>query len=164
MAAAGLWTTPSDLARFAIGLQKMVGGAKGPLNKAMAQSMITPRKDGYALGLGVEEKGRALYFSHGGADEGFQGSLYASSNRGYGAVIMTNSDNGTKLMPEILRAIAAEYSADGFQVAPITPVKLPAEDLAIYAGKYRVDSDSILVIAPAGAGFEVTGRSPRSSS
>ena len=157
MAAAGLWTTPSDLARFAIGLQKMVGGAKGPLNKAMAQNMITPRKDGYALGLGVEEKGRAQYFSHGGADEGFQAQLYASSNRGYGAVIMTNSDNGTKLMPEILRAIAAEYFWDGFQVAPITPVKLPAEDLAIYAGKYRVDSDSILVIAPAGAGFEVTG-------
>lgn len=159
MAAAGLWTNPSDLARFAIGLQKMLAGGKGPLDKAMAQNMITPRLEGYGLGLFVEDKGRAQYFSHGGADEGFQAQLYASANRGYGAVIMTNSDNGTKLMPEILRAIAAVYFWEGFQIEPITPVKLSADDLARYAGKYRVDSDMILVVTPAGTGFEVTGPS-----
>ncbi len=157
MAAAGLWTDPSDLARFAIGLQKMVAGGKGPLGKAMAQNMLTPRLDGYGLGLAVEEKGRAQYFSHNGADAGFQALLYASSNRGYGAVVMTNSDAGMKIMPEILRAIAAAYFWDGFQVAPITPVKLSAEELARFAGRYRVDSDDVLVVTPAGGGFEVTG-------
>jgi CubicO group peptidase (beta-lactamase class C family) len=157
MAAAGLWTNPSDLARFAIGLEKMLAGGKGPLDKAMAQNMVTPRLDGYGLGLVIEDKGRAQYFSHGGSDEGFQAQLTASANRGYGAVIMTNSDNGWKLMPEILRAIAAVYFWEGYQIEPITPVKLSAEDLARFAGKYRVDSDTIFVVTPAGGGYEVTG-------
>jgi len=59
-------------------------------------------------------------------------------------------------MPEILRAIAAVYFWEGYQIEPITPAKLSAEDLARYAGKYRVDSDTIFVVTPAGAGFEVT--------
>ena len=103
MAAAGLWTTPSDLARFAIGIQKMLAGGKGPLSKAMAENMVKPRRDDYALGLGIRDEGETKYFEHGGADEGFQAQLTASENRGYGAVIMTNSDKGYLLMPEIMR-------------------------------------------------------------
>jgi CubicO group peptidase (beta-lactamase class C family) len=155
MAAAGLWTTASDLARFAIGLQKMLAGGKGPLDKAMAQNMITPRKEGYALGLGVEDKGRTQYFMHGGADEGFQAQLVASANRGYGAVVMTNSDAGSRLMPEILRAIAAVYFWDGYQIEPLAAAKLSPEDLALYAGRYRLDADTIFIVTPAGAGFQV---------
>jgi CubicO group peptidase (beta-lactamase class C family) len=155
MAAAGLWTTPSDLARFAIGLQKMLAGGKGPLTQSMAQNMITPRKDGYALGFGVEGEGRAQYFRHGGADEGFQALLVASTNRGYGAVVMTNSDAGFHLMNEIVRAIAAVYFWEGYQVAPLAAGKLSAEELALYAGRYRLDSDTIFIVTPAGAGFQV---------
>ncbi len=155
MAAAGLWTNPSDLARFAIGLQKMLAGGKGPLDKAMAQNMITPRKDGYGLGLEVEEKGRTTYFTHGGADEGFQALLLASANRGYGAVVMTNSDRGFPLMREIVRAIAAVYYWEGYQIEPMAAAKLSPEELAMYAGRYRLDSDTILIVTPAGAGFEV---------
>ncbi len=155
MAAAGLWTTASDLARFAIGLQKMLAGGKGPLDKTMAQNMITPRKEGYALGLGVEEKGRTQYFMHGGADEGFQAQLVASANRGYGAVVMTNSDAGSRLMPEILRAIAAVYFWEGYQIEPLAAAKLSPDELAMYAGRYRLDADTIFIVTPAGAGFQV---------
>ncbi len=155
MAAAGLWTTPSDLARFAIGLQKMLAGGKGPLTKAMAENMVRPRKDGYALGLGVEGEGRAVYFTHSGADEGFQALLYASSNRGYGAALMTNSDTGIPLMREILRSIAATYFWDGFQVVPMAAARLSPEELSRLAGHYRLDADTMLVITAAGAGLEV---------
>ena len=155
MAAAGLWTTPSDLARFAIGLQKMLAGGKGPLDKAMAQNMITPRKDNYALGLGIEEEGRTTYFTHSGGNEGFRCLLYASANRGYGAVVMTNSDAGVPLVREILRAIAAVYFWEGYQIDAIAPAKLSAEELTMYAGRYRLDADTIFIVTPAGAGFEV---------
>jgi tetratricopeptide (TPR) repeat protein len=155
MAVAGLWTTPSDLARFAIGLQKMLRGGKGPLTKASAENMVTPRLEGYGLGLGTEQKGRTKYFTHGGSDEGFQALLYASEDRGYGAAVMTNSDSGFELMPEILRAIAAAYFWDGFQIDPIRTVRLPPEELAHFAGRYHLDSDTLLVVTPGGAGLEV---------
>ncbi|MFY9551417.1 MAG: serine hydrolase [Thermoanaerobaculia bacterium] len=155
MAAAGLWTTPSDLARFAIAVQKMVRGEKGPLSKTMARNMITPRKSGYGLGLQIEEKGGTQYFTHGGSDEGFQALLYASVEKGYGAVLMTNSDSGFRIMPEVLRAIAAEYNWEGFQKEPIALAKLSLEDLGRFSGRYKVDSDSVLAVSPKGAGLDV---------
>lgn len=155
MAAAGLWTTPSDLARFAIGIQKILAGGKGPLSKTMAANMVKPRRDDYALGLGIRDEGETKYFEHGGADEGFQAQLTASEDRGYGAVIMTNSDKGYLLMPEILRSIAAAYYWEGYQIEAIRAAKLSPEELAIYAGKYRLDADTVLVVAASGAGLEV---------
>jgi CubicO group peptidase (beta-lactamase class C family) len=155
MAAAGLWTTPSDLARFAIGVQKMLAGGKGPLTKTMAENMVKPRLEDYALGLGIRDEGGTKYFEHGGADEGFQAQMTASENRGYGAVIMTNSDRGYLLMPEILRSIAAAYYWEGYQIEAIPPAKLTPEDLAIYAGNYRLDADTMLIVAPSGSGLEV---------
>jgi CubicO group peptidase (beta-lactamase class C family) len=155
MAAAGLWTTPSDLARFAIGVEKMLAGGKGPLSKAMAENMVTPRQKGYALGFGIEEEGRSKYFTHGGSNEGFRALLYASENRGYGAIVMTNSDNGQPLIQEIVRAIAATYYWEGYQIDPIVPAKLTAEELAIYAGRYRLDADTIYIVEPAAGGLQV---------
>jgi CubicO group peptidase (beta-lactamase class C family) len=155
MAAAGLWTTPSDLARFAIGIQKMLAGGKGPLTKAMAQNMVKPRRESYALGLGIRDEGETKYFEHGGSDEGFQAQLTASEDRGYGAVIMTNSDKGYLLMPEILRSIAAAYYWEGYQIEAIRVMKLSPDELAIFAGKYRLDTDTMLVVSPSAAGLEV---------
>jgi tetratricopeptide (TPR) repeat protein len=156
MAAAGLWTTPSDLARFAIAMQKMLRGEKGPLSPAMARNMVTPRKGDYGLGFAIEDKGGATYFSHGGADEGFQALLYASVDKGYGAALMTNSDAGFRVMPEVLRAIAAEYSWEGFQSEPIALAKLSPEELARFAGRYRLDSDTVLTVTAKGPGLDVT--------
>jgi len=155
MAAAGLWTTPSDLARFAIGIQKMLAGGKGPLTKATAENMVKPRRENYALGLAIRDEGETKYFEHGGSDEGFQAQLTASENRGYGAVIMTNSDRGYLLMPEILRSIAAAYYWEGYQIDAISAVKLTPEELAIYSGRYRLGADTMLIVAPSGSGLEV---------
>ncbi len=155
MAAAGLWTTPSDLARFAIAVQKMLRGERGPLSQAMARNMVTPRKGGYGLGLVIEDKGATEYFTHGGSDEGFQALLYASVDRGYGAALMTNSDAGFRVMPEVLRAIAAEYNWEGFQKEPIALAKLSPEELARFAGRYKFDSDTLFVVTPQASGLEV---------
>lgn len=155
MAAAGLWTTPSDLARFAIGLQKMLSGGKGPLTKASAENMVTPRKEDYALGLGIREEGGTKYFGHDGSDEGFLTLMTASETRGYGAVVMANSNAAYPLMEEILRSIAAAYFWEGYQIDPIPAAKLTPEELAIYAGRYKVDGDTMLIITPAAGGLDV---------
>lgn len=148
MAAAGLWTTPTDLARFALAVQKMRLGEKGPLSKATVANMLTPRREGYALGFGIEEKGGSTYFTHGGSNEGFRALLYADADRGYGAVLLTNSDAGFRLMPEILRAIAAEYNWEGYEKSAIPLAKLSPAELALFAGRYKLGSDSVVSFQP----------------
>ena len=155
MAAAGLWTTASDLARFAIGVQRMDAGGKGPLTKATVDNMLTPRLEGYGLGFGIREEGDSTYFEHGGADEGFQAQLTANARRGYGAVLMTNSDAGYRLMPEVIRAIAAAYYWEGYQVEALPMAKLSPEELAVFAGHYRLDADTVLIVTPSGSGLDV---------
>ena len=111
MAAAGLWTTPSDLARLAIVLMHArAGSANALLSPDMAQQMFN--NHGYATedymnqGLGIFFDGPR--FMHGGDDAGFVAVLVAYSS-GKGAVIMCNADGALGLLDDIARAIAREY-------------------------------------------------------
>jgi CubicO group peptidase (beta-lactamase class C family) len=113
-AAAGLWTTPTDLARFAIEVQLAVQGRSDRvLSPALAREMITPVGVGpYAIGFDVSKEGEGWYFAHGGSNWGFQCALVAHRARGYGAVIMTNGDGGGAVIQQIRRMIQREYKWD----------------------------------------------------
>ena len=116
MAAAGLWTTPTDLAAFAIEIQKSVlGRSSKVLSRAMAEAMLTPVLQGYGLGLGIDPIGG--YFQHDGSNVGFTCFLYAGQRSGKGVVVMTNSDMGGPLFREILRSVAREYAWENFFTA-----------------------------------------------
>jgi CubicO group peptidase (beta-lactamase class C family) len=151
MAAAGLWTTPSDLARFALGLERALEGKPGSLlSKETAAKMITPVHENYGLGLGIDQRGPAAYFTHGGSNEGFRCLLLAHRVRGYGAVIMTNAEGGDEIIPEIVRSIAAAYQWEGYSNEPVEPAKLDAATLAARAGRYQLSSDEVLTLTPKG--------------
>ncbi|MEO8659657.1 MAG: serine hydrolase domain-containing protein [Bryobacteraceae bacterium] len=105
MAAAGLWTTPSDLARVILALEK----PGKVLSAGTTAQMLTAVKNNYGLGIGVKGSGAGQSFSHGGSNAGFQCMLFGYAERGQGAVVMTNSDAGGRLAEEVLRAISAEY-------------------------------------------------------
>jgi CubicO group peptidase (beta-lactamase class C family) len=108
MAAAGLWTTPSDLARWAIAVQRARAGAEeGPLSPELVGKMLQPHLNNWGLGPSVSEDGR--WFGHGGSNQGFRCQVVALMDGGKGAVVMTNSDNGSALMREIFITIDAEY-------------------------------------------------------
>ncbi len=127
MAAAGLWTTPSDLARFALGLEGALEGKPGGvLSKEMAAKMVTPGFGGVGLGLAIVKRDAASYFSHGGSNEGFRCLLLAHKEKGYGAVVMTNSESGDEILPEIMRSIAAAYQWEGYRNEPVEPAKMDA--------------------------------------
>ena len=110
MAAAGLWSTPSDLALFAIEVWKASRGESNRvLEKSTAVAMLTPVKEVYGLGFGVEGNGASARFAHNGSNEGFRCSLVMYRQSGNGAVIMTNGDQGAALAKKLLRAIAETY-------------------------------------------------------
>lgn len=110
MAAAGLWTTPTDLAKFAIeiALSKQ-GKANHVLSQQMTNEMLTPVMDGAALGFFLDQPNPGL-FGHSGADEGFQALLTMNASTGKGLVIMANSDLGLLAGQLVLRKVADEYS------------------------------------------------------
>ncbi len=113
-AAAGLWTTPSDLAKFAIEVQRAMKGPRGSvLTQASAREMTTPVGVGpYGVGLAVDKRGEGWYFSHGGSNWGFQCMVVAHVRKGYGVAVMTNADSGGQLITEIVARVASAYGWD----------------------------------------------------
>jgi CubicO group peptidase (beta-lactamase class C family) len=107
--AAGLWSTPTDLAKFMIGMQHALNGDRGAiLSAATAREMLTPVKDHYGLGFGTFGTTPGSIFGHNGANAGFEADM-GMHRDGQGVVIMTNSDNGTMLIDEVLNAIGFVY-------------------------------------------------------
>ncbi len=113
-AAAGLWTTPTDLAKFAIEVQlALLGRSNRVLSQTTAREMVTPVGVGpFAVGFQIAKDGEGWYFSHGGSNWDFQATLVAHRVNGYGAVIMTNGDNGGALIGRLRRMIQQEYAWD----------------------------------------------------
>lgn len=110
IAAAGLWTTPTDLARYAIALQQSFGGVTNPvISQKMTHEMLTPQKENVGLALMLERTGKNLRFKHGGRDEGFDALLIAYVEQGFGAVLMINSNDNTGALERIVDFIAREY-------------------------------------------------------
>lgn len=113
-AAAGLWTTPSDLARYMIEVQQARRGPKGKvLTQYGALEMSSPVGSGaFAVGLQLEMRGQGWYFMHGGSNWGFQCELTGHVLKGYGVVIMSNGDDGGVVVREVRARVAAAYGWD----------------------------------------------------
>lgn len=139
LAAAGLWTTPTDLAKFAMEVQRAAAGkGKGVLSQASVRTMLAApgKEEGYALGVHVEGTGNAASFEHGGSNMGYQNTLFAYTEHGDGAVVMTNGDNGAELAQGLVRAIAAEYKWPTYQPKVRKAVALDAARRAALPGRY----------------------------
>jgi CubicO group peptidase (beta-lactamase class C family) len=139
MAAAGLWTTPTDLARYAIEIQRSLRGeANRVLSAEMTKQMLVASQGNHGLGLPIGGSPANPFFSHGGIDEGFEAVLVAYQQSGDGAVIMTNARGGQLLANEILRGIAAAYDWPDFHPLVRTSVKVDPAILSRYTGRYEL--------------------------
>jgi hypothetical protein len=143
MAAAGLWTTPADLARAALAVQQAPSsGSNGFLSAGAISQMLAPQVEEHmGIGFFLKGKGDTLRFGHGGWDEGFVADMVAYQSQGKGAVIMVNSNQGYDLMFEIQRAIAQTYEWPDYFTAKKAAVDVSAERLTSYVGAYATKSD-----------------------
>jgi CubicO group peptidase (beta-lactamase class C family) len=114
MAVAGLWTTPSDLALFALAIQDALAGKPGAiLSPSTALQMLQPVLGFYALGFAIAGNGPNRYFSHPGVNAGFVAFLFAYE-KGDGVVLMTNGQNTKALGLEIIHTLSKQYGWSEF--------------------------------------------------
>jgi hypothetical protein len=147
MAAAGLWTTPSDLARFVIEIQKSRSSRSNRvLSSKLVSQMLTPQIENDGLGLFIAGKGKGTRFSHGGGNQGFFSYIVGYPETGQGAAVMINGTDYWDLVHEIVRGIAAEYRWPDY----IQKRRLAKLDPKVYeelVGRYEIAPDFVLTVA-----------------
>lgn len=170
-AAAGLWTTSSDLALYVMEVQRSLQGkANHVLSQANTQQMLTPGKGTWSLGLQIGGSAGNLYFSHGGVNAGFESVFVGYTHTGDGAVVMTNAQGGTVLAEEVLRGIAAAYGWPDFHATERSAVAVSPATLARNVGTFSLPGGPAYVIslenghlyatAPSGLRSELFAQSP----
>jgi CubicO group peptidase (beta-lactamase class C family) len=148
MAAAGLWTTAGDLARFAIAVQNALAGrSRAILSGALAADTVATHlgKRGVIFGVGGSQKDP--YFAHSGGNKGFESYLVAYDS-GDGAVIMTNGDGDPAfdLILEIVRSIAREYGWPDFHPVEHALSTVEPNRLEEYVGCYKLSSGALVTV------------------
>jgi CubicO group peptidase (beta-lactamase class C family) len=138
MAAAGLWTTPRELAKYVIAIQNTNLGRAHVLSPKMVQAMLTPGMNHHGLGPVITADG--LRFGHGGADDGFQAEMTGFLDGRGGVVVMTNSDNGGRLARELVLTLANLYDWPGIRPVERTVADVPVAALDRLIGSYALAS------------------------
>lgn len=160
LAAAGLWTTPGDLARFAIAVQDAYRGRPGAILSAeLAREMLTRHVDSTerlggldALGLGLFLGGRpeVTTFGHSGGNEGFRCHMLAHRDARLGAVVMTNGDRGDLLVKEVFDALARELEWPDYETSERPRPDEPGVALDAFTGVFELRPGVVISVARRG--------------
>jgi CubicO group peptidase (beta-lactamase class C family) len=140
LAAAGLWTTPIDLARYAIEIQRSLrGDANHALSAEMTRHMLVAGQGNYGLGLLIGGSLENPYFTHEVINEGFESRLFAYQRTGDGAMVMTNArKSGRRLADAVMRSIASVYGWPDFHAIVRASIAVDPAVLATYVGVYEL--------------------------
>ncbi len=182
LAAAGLWTTSSDLARLAIEVAKSKSGSSSRiLSSEMTRQMLTQHRDEMGLGFVIRPGGEHGYFAHSGGNQGYRSHLEMFADTGQGIVVMTNSDAGQLLTALLVRSVAQAYDWPSYQQRPVSATltdaifaqldrsksarrKIDVDDriLARYAGRYELAPGLVFEVTQVAGHLEVRlGDQPR---
>ena len=145
MAPAGLWTTPTDLARYALGVRSALDGKSKVISAKTARAMLTPVIGQQGLGPQLGGSPARRFFSHGGANAGYRCMLVAYED-GEGAVVMTNSDAGDEIANDLIRTIAHVYQWPDFAPPTRTLARMEPDALQRFVGVYDLDEGSTYVV------------------
>jgi CubicO group peptidase (beta-lactamase class C family) len=103
MAAAGLWTTPSDLCKPLLAIMQSNAGRAGAfLKQNLARTMLTRGLGQYGLGVSINNSG---WFHHNGVNKGYRALFYADPKRNSAMVAMTNGENGVPIHNDLFQRV-----------------------------------------------------------
>jgi CubicO group peptidase (beta-lactamase class C family) len=164
-AAGGIWTTPTDLAKFlATVLKDHQLGSNTILSQQMTDSIFAKSPTRLGFAKIYHDESQDVLIEHWGSNSGFTCYMVASPKHNQALVIMTNSDNGMSLMSYITRAMAVEYDWDFFQPVAYDPITLDASSLTRFTGtftggnevlEFRVTAGELHLIAPMGTSLKL---------
>jgi CubicO group peptidase (beta-lactamase class C family) len=142
-AAASLWTTACDYARAVLAMQRaarLPAGARprGPLAPSLVAQMMTLQAPSQGVGVGLKGAPVPFRFSHTGSNVGYKAIMLGFLDRPQGAVVLTNGDNGSELMNELVRAIAEEYQWNDMRPAQRRAVALDSARVRPAVGRYTL--------------------------
>jgi CubicO group peptidase (beta-lactamase class C family) len=157
MGAGGLWTTPSDLAKFLIAIQKSFSGESNKiLSQEMTGTMLTVQMGSSGLGLGIAGEAEAKSFGHSGHNRGFLCRIKAFVHNGCGAVIMANSNKAIPLLQGITFGVAKEYGWPGPAPMEVEPYNISIEELKAFTGRYVIAEDYFVTISIEGEHLKIS--------
>jgi CubicO group peptidase (beta-lactamase class C family) len=150
LSVAGLWTTPTDIAKYIIDVQRSnTGQAEKPLTMRMTHEMLTPGLGSRGLGPAISGRGQTVRFGHDGFNEGFESSFIAYRRLGKGAVVMANSGFAFMLIKEVLGSISRVYEWPQYGATTQQPpsatigqqlvISVPPAVLKAVPGQYAMD-------------------------
>jgi len=152
LAAAGLWTTPTDLAKFiAEHWLSLHNKSNKIISRETAERMITLTVPGsaYTEGFEVIGMGDEIYYGHRGGNYGFYSNMIMNKSSGNGAVVMVNGGGdalNSNLKREILISIADEYGWENYLPPLMRTVSLTPDQMKRFAGRYYVSEDNVVEV------------------
>jgi hypothetical protein len=150
LTAAGLWSTPTDIAKYLVNVQQSYAGAvEEPLEMGLTHQMLSPGLRNRGLGPAISGAGDFIRFGHDGFNEGFESSFVAYVNGGRGAVVMANSGFAFMLLKEILDSVRRVYEWPAYTATTQQPpaanigqqlvVPISRHTLMSTVGTYKLD-------------------------
>lgn len=139
LAAAGLWTTSSDIAKFSVAILKALNTPNNGFILQDTARAIIQKQPHTQFGLGFEtyQFGEVTGVGHGGTNEGYRCGFILLPDKQAGIVIMTNSDNGDQLIDECKRSFFATYELAPYPTEIKKPIAIKVEQLKKCSGKYQ---------------------------
>lgn len=157
LTAAGLWSTPTDIAKYMLNVQQSYAGAvEKPLKMGLTHQMLSPGLGDRGLGPAISGTGDFIRFGHDGFNEGFESSFVAYVNAGRGAVVMANSGFAFMLLKEILDSVRRVYEWPAYTATTQQPpaanigqqmvVPISRQTLMSTVGTYKLDEVATIKI------------------
>ncbi|MDR7334460.1 serine hydrolase domain-containing protein [Roseateles asaccharophilus] len=146
-AAAGLWSSASDLAQLLTEVWKGYHGRSAVFQQASMRALLdaTPVY-GHVYGFRLMGEGDARFLVHYGGTTGYNAGMVLNLRTGDGAVYLANGEGGRGLGGEVLASLARAYGWSQFQETRVRRAAVEAAAVEGLGGRYAFGASGPRVV------------------